>query len=507
MNVDATRTRRLANIAVVLSFLTFMVFSLVLDISGLAWISLGDDVFHFWAVILTGLTMAVSGATLTDSLLYYSQLKNVRRLVILFMAADALILAMLYILSHPSSVGWSPIFADRARNRTITTTFGLALAPGALLSSFAGNAAATRRNTVLYSLWGGLFIPVFGLLCFFSPSPLLVLTSPEGGLGGLTIAGWAVAILAPLFIVIAFVRLVAEYRQSRDLVVLAFALALLLWATASLNLSVLWNPDQVAEILYMTDAMAGMTLIGMAMVMDAIVEPFRTLETVIHKRTQELEDSKSETEFFLSAWTHKVGNMLQGITTYLDLVGYATTKGESMVSSQKEAAQLNWEAKIFNRQVAWLSQVKSSSKSTLVPVSLDLAISKAASSIMELAETRNILITPSDEEVKVLADENLDLLFAGLFSHCVLPPRTHTASVAVKYTREKDSIAVELNVKTGASAREMAEFLRSRSLPTISKLDLDMYMTRLLLNRYGVLVESRGGNDQSLVLRFMPSTK
>jgi hypothetical protein len=336
---------------------------------------------------------------------------------------------------------------------------------------------------------------------------LLVLTSLEGGLGGLTIAGWAVAIFVPLLIVIAFVRLVGEYKQSRDLVVLAFALALLLWATASLNLSVLWNPDQVAEIVYMTDATAGMAVIGMAMVMDAIVEPFRTLETVIHKRTQELEDSKSETEFFLSAWAHKVGNMLQGITTYLDLVGYAATKGESLVSSQKEAAQLNWEAKIINRQVAWLSRVKASSKSPLVSVSLGLAISKAATSIAELAETRSILVTPNDEDICVLADDNLDLLFAGLFSHCVLPSRMNGASIAVRYDRDEDKIAVGLNMKTGPSTKDMAEFLRSTSLPSISKLDLDMYMTRLLLNRYGALVESHAGNDRRLVLRFIPSTK
>jgi len=243
-------------------------------------------------------------------------------------------------------------------------------------------------------------------------------------------------------------------------------------------------------------------VIDLAMIMDAMVEPFKTLEREIQKRTEELEESKNETELFLSAWAHKVGNMLQGMTTYLDLVDQATSAGDSVASSQKEAAQLNWEAKIINRQVAWLSQVKSSSGLPLVPVSISQAIFKAVKSITELAEDRSISFTPSDDDAKVLADGNIDLLFTGLFSHCVLGPEGSPTSVSVRCRTEENRVTVELEIKKGTSVNVMIEFLQGEGLPDMITLDLDMYMTRLLLHRYSASVESAGKKDGTLLLGF-----
>jgi signal transduction histidine kinase len=315
-------------------------------------------------------------------------------------------------------------------------------------------------------------------------------------------AGWIVAVINPLFATIAFIKFVMEYAKSRDRVVLAFALALLLWATASIFLSLLWDPNQVAELIYMTNAMGGLALIGVAMVIDAVVEPFKTLETEIHKRTEELEESKTETELFLSAWTHKVGNVLQGITTYMDLIGRAASTGKSIAGYQREAGQLNWEARTINRQVTWLSQVKSSSGLPLIPVSISQAVSKAVKSIAELAEDRIIQFTPSDDEVRIWADDNIDLLFTGLFSHCVLGPGRSADCVSVRCLTEDNRVVVEVEVKTGSSVDGMREFLQSKDLPEVVTLDLDIYMTRLLLHRYGASVDARNKKGDVLLLGF-----
>ena len=493
----------MADAILVIVFSLFMSFSILLCITGEAWDILSESDFQFWAILIASFTMAVAGGVLTDSLLYYSQLRNVRRLVILLLAVDILLLNVLYMLTHPSSAHWSVMFADRVRNRTITTTSGLAVMPAALLSSFAGDVPATLRNRILYGLWGGLVIPVFSLICFFSPTPLFVVTDPTGGLGGLTLQGWVVAILMPVAAVIAFVRFVVEYRKRRDRVVLAFGLALLLWATASAYLSLLWDPQQVAELIYMTDAMAGITVIGVAMVIDAFVEPFKTLEVEIEKRTEELEQSKRESELFLSAWGHKVGNLLQGITTYLDLSAHYPKAGEGAQGFQKEAIQLNWEAKIINRQVTWLSQVKSSSGLPLLPVDLGRAIAKAAESIGELMDGASVSLSPSNESVEVLADDNIDLLFTGLYSHCLLGVYRNKVKVSVSYRAEQMSVVVELVITDGPSPHDMVEFFKSKGLPDVVKLDLDMYMARLLLERYGASVEAGSGQKSALILRFV----
>ena len=475
--------------------------SLFYAVTGLAWVILAPELFQFYALVLSFITMVVAGAVFSNSLIYYSQVKNVRRLVILLLAGDVIILTLLYVITHPVNIQWAPVIADRIRNRTITTTFGLAAMPGALMCSIARDSPAGIRTQVAYAIWGGVVIPLIGILCVFSPQPLFTLTDPVGGIGGLTLAGWVVAIAMPLIALISLVRFIVEYKKSRNRVALAFGFALVLWIIASLFLSFLWDPIQVAELIYMLNVLAGMGVIGLAMLVDAVIQPFKTLETQIEKRTEELDKSKKESDLFLMAWSHKVGNILQGITTFLDV--YSEDASESTPSSGRSiASELSWEGGIINRQVSWLAEVRLSTGKQLEAVDIEQAVETAIDAIDELKGYSSIKFNWNGPSHSALADDSLDLLFTGLFSHLLLSRRNAHSEISIRSDLGEGCLYVSLTSDKKAFDSEMADFLRGRNLPDLVNMDLDLYMTRLLLERYNTTVDWQDATRRTMILTF-----
>ncbi|MBA7562445.1 hypothetical protein ES708_04097 [subsurface metagenome] len=135
-------------------------------------------------------------------------------------------------------------------------------------------------------------------------------------------------------------------------------LALILWITGTVFIIVLWDPLQIAELLWMTTIIAGFLLIATVQFVTSIIHPHKLLESQVFQRTQELNQSKRESDFYLSMWTHKLGNFLQGMVTYLDILEHASQNSEDDSKTRAVARDLSREAIIVNQQVTDLMRIR-----------------------------------------------------------------------------------------------------------------------------------------------------
>ena len=141
----------------------------------------------------------------------------------------------------------------------------------------------------------------------------------------------------------------------------------------------------------------------------------RELSAAVRIRTEELEYAKRETEFYLNIWAHKVGNLLQGMTTYLDLFSVSNDP-EFLSQPQETAKDLSSEAIAINRQVAALLRVKENEVARTWPVHLPNMIKRAYDdSIEALDVSPESLILEGESDAQVIADDFLDLVFISLF--------------------------------------------------------------------------------------------
>ncbi|TFG27762.1 hypothetical protein EU528_12265 [Candidatus Thorarchaeota archaeon] len=63
-------------------------------------------------------------------------------------------------------------------------------------------------------------------------------------------------------------------------------------------------------------------------------------------------------------------------------------------------------------------------------------------------------------------------------------------------------VSIILSSKEKALKAETASFLKGRTLPDLVNMDLDLYMSRLLLERYNASVEWSNETVCNLILKF-----
>ncbi|MFW9794747.1 MAG: hypothetical protein ACFFEE_10620, partial [Candidatus Thorarchaeota archaeon] len=325
-------------------FVVTMISFLVAGFSGLAWRILDLIEFSFWIVIVTFLLAVSAVAVLTYSFVSFTQSREVRHLMLLLMSANIIIWGFLFLLSHPSSINWSAMFSDRNRNRTLAMALVLIVIPTIILGSFTGELKPSRPSVLLLILWGTVIMPIISLVLFFSPDPLFIMVTSEGGIEGLTPIGAAISMGYLIAQLIAVPRLLQIWWRSRNTIDLSLLLALVIWLLGTLFIIILWDPLQVAEILWVASIITGFLFIAVVQFVTSILHPHRHLEGLVNQRTKELNLSKQESEFYLKMWTHKMGNYLQGMITYLEILEMAEQYSEDDRETRLAAGDLSREA-------------------------------------------------------------------------------------------------------------------------------------------------------------------
>ncbi|TFG28331.1 hypothetical protein EU528_11365 [Candidatus Thorarchaeota archaeon] len=486
------------NKVVVVLFVGISLGFLYTGISGLAWKILTIPSYSFILVILS-ITLAVTaGAVLTYSFVSFSQSREVRHLMFLVMSANILLWIVLFLSSHPSSVDWSVQFSDRNRNRTLAMAFVLVVIPTIILGSFTGEMKPSRPSVLLLMLWGVIVMPLTSLVLFFSPDPLFIMVTSEGGVQGLTLIGGVISLgyLSSQLIVLPW--LILRWRKTRNSTDLSLMLALALWIIGTIFIIILWDPLQVAELLWVTSIIAGFLLIGAAQFLTAIIHPHRFLEQEVKQRTRELNQSKSESEFFLNMWTHKLGNFLQGMITYLDILEYAEQHSEEDKETRTAARSLSREAIRVNLQVSQLTRIKEQLNEAIWPVMVIPFLEEAIEATKQIFEDDTVSFQfDRIKEFSVAADGFLSLLFQSIFSFHVGKRPAGKIHFIVTLNSAANKQIITISSQGDEIPINFRKFIESNEDIESIAPNLDLFTIKLLVTKYRATIQCARNKETS----------
>ena len=329
------------NRLLVLVFLLMVSFIIIMVASETAWVVLEYYEFAFGLNILTPLLAVSASGVAFYSFVSYLQNKEIQNLMLVMIASSIILWAFFYLLTHPASFDWSPSFASQDRNRTVVVLLGLTFPPSILLGLLGKNAKTTNVSSAVLILWGLVIMPISYLLVLLSPDALFVVTAPEGGVLGFTPLGWIIVIFIVIATITAIFGYAKQWLNTRDSIDLSILLALLLWSVGITIIILLSDIFQVAELLWYSCLICGFFLISAAQIISSVIQPYRDLESIVEKRTNELEQSQRESDFFLNMWTHKMGNLLQGMVSYLEILEYAKQNSMDDQKTRSAAGRLS----------------------------------------------------------------------------------------------------------------------------------------------------------------------
>ena len=476
-------------VVVVLSlFYASMIYFVFTD--DLIWRIVPSETFVVWLSFFVALLGATGGVVATYSFLYYSQQKHARDLLCSLMTFDVIIIAFLYLFSHPVFEMLSPFFG-RERNRTLVTALGFVLTPGVLIGSFTGDRKLTKKESRLYLFFWIVIAPILYIWFFLSPEPVFSVTNPEGGLLGLTPIGWFSTIIVGLSSFGSLIRYLIEWYHKREHVLLGWTLALVFWIFSFIIYAVLSNPLQIAELVWIGGLTCGFSLVAVTMAMSSIIEPHKALESLVDERTIQLIEARQESEFYLRLWTHKMGNLLQALISYLQLIEDRIKTGESITDIQTSAMEVGREAVLVNRQVVKLYQIKESSESKLWPVALKEIVFRSVNETKDLLPDRGISVDIPDipADLMVRANGLLDVLFVNLFIRCRLQSEDESSLIKVYVQLSGDTVRVSIQCPGKPLSSDIMSSFNDTGTLLRSTLDLDLIMVRMLVDRYGGAIQ------------------
>ncbi|MDF1539441.1 MAG: hypothetical protein P1Q69_11125 [Candidatus Thorarchaeota archaeon] len=457
---------------------------LLVSFSGQIWNVISPQLTAISLTLLISSILATASMIFAHCLIHYFQQRSVRYLVLLLMAFDAVIVSIMFLVSHPSFDLWSP-FADRNRNRSIAIAWGMVLMVSGLAGAFSGEAIITLKIRIVSFLSGIVLFPLVAFWFLLSREPVFVSTEPSGGLGGLTATGWIMILVLGVFMSISFLKYLSEWLRTRNRVLLASTSAMFFWLFALVLVVVLENPYQFAEIIWVGSVATGFALIAIAMLSTAIIEPRKQLENTVAERTKELSDSKQESEFYLGIWTHKMGNLLQGLLVYLDLLQIAEESGSDTGDHRRSAMEIAREATLLNAQVTKLSQAKDAADIERKSVSLARIISNSMDLSSKLLNPDAFRINfRVSTDVNVLAEEMLDVAILSLLSFFVRTRLHEELHITITYEKKNGRVITRIDCVGDEISSMYQEFLESQTVPQSPTIELDLYVARTLVELF-----------------------
>jgi signal transduction histidine kinase len=470
---------------VVFAFLAALVLLAYVAFSGRAWVVLSPQEFLFWLTLLTFILATAAGSVATYSFASFARTRETRSFMLIMVGLDLVIWVFLYLVTHPASIEWASAFSGRDRNRTIGTVFVIIIVPAILIDSFSGSARLTRRSGMLLSAWGIFIVPFISFWFLFSPQPVFSMTSAQGGVEGLTPEGAIISLGYLISQIVAALMFVRRWRGARSIHDLSLLLALSYWIIGTLFIVVLWNPFQIAELIWVGTIISGLAFIAAVQFMSSILEPHRKLEALVEQRSQELELSYRESEYYLNMWTHKMGNLLQGIVTYLEILESTPEGGVEQLRSRNIAHELSKEAILVNKQVLQLSQIKEIYHSELKPASLYQAVVDAVETAYGLLDEGSFsasLITLRDASVR--ADELLSLVFLSAIIFHVQNKQGDPVHIDFSLKESSDAVSLTTRATGEQLSKQVREYLLSDELIGSLSLNLELFIIKVLMKRY-----------------------
>ncbi len=480
-----TSSRRLIRFTILFLFTLFVAITIILIMTGVMWYPLSHEQLVFWLTIDTSGGSLAAGIVFIYSLERYKQEHLFTDFLLVMLSITAIFTGMLYLITSPAFQGLSP-FAERNRNRVILMFQAIVMAVSPLLGSLRSEEPIQRREKRLLVLMNGFVGPILALYALFSQTQLITLSSSDYGPFQFTPGGLIAFSLLYVLLALSLFKLFRAYLVTQVNVHLAVGLLFALFMIAGLLISMTTNPLSVLEGAWYTAYIEGFAIIGISFMMDVVVDPFRALKKLVIERTEELAESKRESEYYLNIWSHKVGNLLQGLHMYLELVMSAPDQKEVRELSRSSLMLVD-DVDAINKQVRILSRIKSKQAEDLVPVSMKDAIKSAIDEIDDILgeNAPEIVFVELERDDHVLADDLLSTIPFNIIMYIVRNLLDEESRISVDLSESPDHLTVNIRYVGKHISKDVLAFHHDSLDPSRTTLGLDIYAVNVLLKSYG----------------------
>ncbi len=449
------------------------------------WQGLSPGLIVFWLTLNTVIGSLAAGIVLIYSLERYKQEQLFRDLLLVMMCITVIITGILYLITSPAFTDLSP-FVDRNRNRVIVLFEGLILSASPLLGSLVNETPIKQGERFRLILLNGFIGPILALYSLLTPVQFITMTSPELGPFEFRPEALALFIILVVLMVMSLIKSFKAYRANRVSVLLGISLLMALLIVGGVLVAMVVNPMSVLEISWHAAYVEGFVIIGISFMMDVVVDPFRALKTLVTKRTEELAESKRESEYYLNIWSHKVGNLLQEMQLHLELLNMASDLEEIRKLSYSSLMLVD-DVEAINRQVRILSRIKGRQDENLFPVSMRDAIRTAIREIADVSGNIDPKITFAELEHDnlVLADELLVAVPFNIIMHIIRHQSVGNPKINVSLSESQDNLTVRIQYEGKQIPKDILAALQDTLDPSRTTLGLDIYAVKVLLKVYG----------------------
>ena len=485
VEMSEATNRRLISITILLLFIIFISIPIIFIITGFMWYELTQGQIVFWLTLDTIIGSLAAGIVLIYSLERYKQEHLFRNLLLVMMCITVLITGILYLITSPAFMGLSP-FVDRNRNRVILMFEAITLSASPLLGSLVSEKPIHRGERLRLLLLNGLISPILALYSFLTPVQFITMTSPELGPFEFRPEALVLFFFLLIIMILSFIKSFKAYRTNRVSVLLGISLLMALLIVGSILVAMVVEPMSVLEVSWHAAYVEGFVIIGISFMMDVVADPFRALKTLVAKRTEELAESKRESEYYLNIWSHKVGNLLQEMQLHLELLDMASDLEEIKKLSHSSLMLVD-DVEAINRQVRILSRIKGRDNEDLLPVSVKDAINTAIQEISAISENIDPEITFSEIEHdhQVLADDLLITVPFNIMMYIIRHKTDSNPKVDVSLSESSDYVTIHFKYDGKHVPKDFLAALNNTLDPSRTTLGLDIFAVKLLLNDYG----------------------
>ncbi len=477
--------KRVISITILVLFIIFLSIPIIFIMTGFMWYELTQGQIVLWLTFNTMGGSIAAGIVIIYSLERYKQEHLFMYLLLVMISITVLIAGVLYLISSPAFINLSP-FVDRNRNRFILMFAGLTIAASPLLGSLVSEAPIRQHEKLLLILLTGVVGPILQVYALLTPVQLFNLSSSDFGPFQFSPGALVLFTLLTVLLIMSLVKSLRAYYMSRVSIHLALGLLMALLLLSGILISMQASPTSVMEGAWQAVYIEGFAIISISFMLDVVVDPFRILKALVIKRTEELVESKRESEYYLSIWSHKVGNLLQGLQLYLELLSSASDQQDIMKFSQS-SLMLVKDVEAINRQVSILSRIKGRQTEDLFPVSINDAIKAAICEINDIFgdSAPEIRFSEFMHDDYVLGDELLSTIPFNIIMYIIIYQTLEKSNISVSLSENQDYLTAHIQYEGKPISEDVLTALYDSLDPSRTTMGLDLYAVKVLLKDYG----------------------
>lgn len=444
---------------------------------------LNPHTFSTYLSVSVTLLTAFSLIICTYSLIFFLQEHKYRDLLFSLAALNVGIDSFLYWMSHPNSPFLRIIEVSEIKSDTL-----LILGIGVFIFAIVVNSIIGTRSVPvglerITLIAGGLILPVAAISITAIEYQILMLQFNQALLN---LLGDAILILLASILGISLILSLRTWG-ARNSFLDTSRIFLCFFIEIFLVLRLLQTQIyQAIELWAINTALAGFAIYAASTLILSIVEPHRALSEMVDARTRELEISRQESEFYLFMWGHDVGNTLQSIASYLELLPRMTSLDDPTSHLHRTATELTDKATDIVRLVNQLTQIRSKQSMKLQSTSLNRVLSESVETLRTQIVDRYFRIEYDDRlpQVNVMADELLYQTVGNLLYNRYEFNTAEDPFVRTDFSVSGSKVLIEVIDNGPPLPSDVHSSLFDEFRPSMTSIGLRLFIVRQLITRY-----------------------